>query len=1231
MVDGEIVRNWTGVSHVRTIRQFGAALTEARERAGLSVRQVAQRAGVPRTTVGDYFAGQSVPTAATARVLSEILVICGVTDSAALEAWEQALIRVRRAPGPAPAGAPRPYRGLAPFQPDDAEWFYGRERLVAELVAQTQPGRGLPLFVLGQSGAGKSSILRAGLIPVLRADGWETVLVTPGPRMPRLPDRTADRLLLVVDQFEELFTAPEPHAGFIDEVFSLAERSDVAVVCGMRADFYDRAIDHPRLAAALRRETVVVGAMTTDELRSAIEHPARQAGVDIEEGLVQLLLREFQPAESAGGGALPLLSHVLHATWEAGNRRRMTIDGYLSTGGIAHAVGQSADTAYLALTPHEQRLARSLMLRLVHVGDGVADTRRRIARSDLPPEYLDVLDRFVAERLVTIDANTISISHEALVHAWRRLREWLDADRDALRAHRRLQNAALAWVESHRDSSGLYRGTMLYAAEELAESVELTEVEREFVAAGLVERRREERDRRRQVRRLRRWVAALVVSVLVAAGLVAVVFDLRADAVADRNVAVSRQTALRADTLRSSDPALASQLALAAYRIAPTAEARSSLLESGHAPIVSRARGSDGTVAIALARDGSVLATGGADGSTRLWRVGDRRRLSPVGAPFPGAPGSIFGASLSPAGRVLALAGANHGLTLWDVSDARRPARLPAPEPGLPGTGYATAFSPDGRYLAVAGQGGLRLWRLDADNAPRALVLATDLGGDGKAVAFSADGTLLAAGGLGETVYLWRLDGVTPAPGPVRKVSGAVNGLAFHPDGRTLAVAASDRAVHLVDITEGTADTSLTGFAGPVYSVHYSDDGLRLAAGVSDSDTHVWRLPGGQPPQVLPHPGPVTATIFLPGTHSLLTASADGHARLWSLPGGEIIGRAAPISTVTFGPQDHTLAVSASSAGDGPGTVSWVGVPASSEVLGTAVADLGFSGASALSRDGALLATGNADGTTRLWRPGNLTKPATLLATLTGPTDLIESVAFNSDATLLAIGSDDHRVHLWDIHSPAAPRLLTTMAEPTNIVMTVAFSPDGTMLAAASVDNNAYLWDITHPSSPGPAQRITGHTNYAYAVTFSPDSRVLAVGSADKTVTLWRVENRSTPREIGNPLVGPTNYVYGVAFTPDGALLAVVSTDGTVWIWNVTDPAHPSVDATLRTENSFYALDISDDGGTLAVGDAEGTTHLWPLHPEPVATRICADKGEPLTHDEWTQFIPDLEFRPPCD
>jgi WD40 repeat protein len=1280
MIDGAEQRDSLDPSSIHSTAEFGAALTELRDRAGLSVRQVAQAVKVPRTTVGDYFAGRSLPSAAMSWVLPEILVRCGVVDSDLVDKWQETLIRVRRAPGPARADSPVPYRGLQAFQPEDREWFHGRDKLVAALteIVTTQGESSGPLFVIGPSGAGKSSLLRAGLIPALTSAEpniddrrWHWRLLTPAmlfadPAQARcaveqLVDPSAGicgRLLIVVDQFEELFTGSIPdteRTAFIEALCSLVTPgSPVVVVLGMRSDFYDQAVRYPLLATALQRPTVVVGPMSEEELRAAIVRPAQQAGVELEDGLVELLLRDMHPHGQDGrqwqdGGALPLLSHVLLATWQAGNRRRLAAAGYLATGGLAHAVGQSADAVYLGLSPAQQRLARSLFLRLVQVGEDSADTRRSVARHELThdPGMAAVLDQFVAQRLITVDAAAVQMSHEALVHAWPRLREWLDTDRDGLRLRRRLHAAATAWVDAGRDPGGLYRGAVLDAATTWAGNVgdsELTAMEREFLTASVTERTRQERDRRQQVRRLHRWVAALVVMVLVAAGLTTVVFKLRADAVHDRNLAVSRQAALQATTLRRSDPALAAQLALAAYRIAPTPEARSALLEAGVGPMVSRVRGSDGTIATGLSPDGRLMATGSANGTTRLWHVIDRRRLTPIGNDFPGAPGSIFAAAINPSGRLLALTGIGGALRIWDIADPTHPEPLPEPPRGLTGTGYAAAFSSDGHYLAAAGQGGIRVWALDPTGTPGALVLSADLAGDAKALAFSPDNRLLAAGGLGRQIQLWSLDGSIPAsPGPpITGLPGVVNSLAFSPDGTTLAVGSGDMAVYLWDITHpdhpARTGQPLTGFTGPVYAVTYSLDGAELAAGSADSTVHIWDLVTHRERPVLHNPGPVTATTYLPRSHALLTAVADGHARLWDLPGGMITDAPGPISTVAFKPDGHAIAVSSSTGGAGgaEGNVAWSDLtdpdhptPTGHPVTPPAGASR-FTGATALTPDGTLLAAGSSDGTSRLWNVSNPDHPTPVGPTLTGPTAAIESLVFSPDTHTLAVGSDDHRVYLWDISTPATPRLQATLTDATNIVLTIAFSPDGHTLAAASVDYNAYLWDITNPTQPHHLHTITGHTNYAYAVAFSPDSHTLAIGSADKTVSLWNVTDTTNPQRIGQPLHGPTNYVFALTFTPDHPLLIAVSTDATVWIWDLTTLNKPNPYATLHTTSPAYAIALSPDHTTLATGTADKTTYLWTLNTDTLATKICTTAGDIITPNEWNQYIPDLPYTPPC-
>lgn len=1297
-------------SAINTTKEFGVALTKLRDRAGMSVRSVAQAVGVPRATIGDYFAGKSLPGVEMSWVLPKILVQCGVSDPVVVETWLQALIRVRRTPGPVPANSPAPYRGLESFQPEDAEWFHGRDQLVQSVVnhVHARRRRGGLLFVIGPSGVGKSSLLRAGLIPALGAeptDGdaprWLWRLLTPGrsplgqlvesltgsvraaeelegrlrvdPSEARCVARelvksltalnhTASRLLIIVDQFEELFMVPITDAErlvFIDVLCALAAAdSPMVVVLGMRSDFYDKAVWYRQLAAALQAPTVVVGPMSEDELRAAIIQPAQRARADIEDGLVELLLRDFQPLDSDGrhahdSGALPLLSHALLATWRSGSRRKLTTAGYLATGGVAHAVGQSANTVYLSLTETQQRVARSLFLRLVHLGDRSVDTRRRVTREELPDhpnaDLVEVLARFVEQRLITVDADTVQISHEALVHAWSRLREWLDADREGLRVHRRLQTAAISWQEAGYDPSSLYRGVSLAAAQEWADAAdhtaELNAVEFSFLNASLEEQARQSRDKRKQVRRLRQWVAALVVAVLVAGGLVIAVFELRSNALNDRNLAVSRHAALQAADLRSTDPALAAQLALAAYRIAPTSEARSSLLDAGVGPMVSRVRGSDGTIANAVSPDGQVLATGGADGIVRLWRVSDQGRLDQVGSTFAAAPNSIYGAAINGTGRLLAVTGLDRVLRLWDISDPTHPEPLPDPQLSLPGTGYAVTFSPGGQYLAVVGQGGIRVWTLDLFGMPDSLALATALDGDIKAVAFSPDGQLLAAGGLGQSVHFWRLDGSSPPSSldtPITGLPSGVYSLVYSPDGQTLAIGSGNRAVYMWDVRNPDRPVlngePLTGFTGPVYAVEYSDDGRWLAAGSSDSTVYLWETVTRRQLAFLPHSGPVTGVVYLPNSHKLITAAADGYARLWTLPGGVITGLPGPVSTIAFGPSSPELAVSSSAGGvsGDEGTVEWwdISDPHHPVPTGHAVeSPVGasrFTGASVLSPNGQLLAVGSSDGSSRLWDVRTPTNPVLLGEPLTGPTASLQTLAFTPDSRILAIGGDDHRVFLWDLRTPAAPHLLAILTDSQNIVMTVAFSPDGHLLAAASADHKVYLWDISDPTRPRLVQRIFGHTNYAYAVAFSPDGNTLAVGSADKTVSLWDIRDNTQPRQIGQSLVGPTNYVYAVTFASDGRLLTAVSTDGTVWLWDISRIERPHVFATLRATDSVFAVAVSPDGQTLAAGTTDKSVRLWSLDPEKAATSICTTAGNTINEAEWEQYIPDLDYNPPC-
>jgi transcriptional regulator with XRE-family HTH domain/ABC-type dipeptide/oligopeptide/nickel transport system ATPase component len=531
---------------IATQQDFGRELSLVRQRAGLTVREVARTAGLPASTAGDYFSGRHLPPAGQPGLLPEILAACGETDPARVREWTNALGRARRAPGRRASGARAPYRGLASFQPGDAPWFFGRAEITDRLVALASgasagadgaaasphgaapSAAGVPLAVVGPSGSGKSSLLRAGLIPrLLAADGPAA-----GP-------------VIVVDQFEEVFTAcrdEEQRQAFIGALCALSGR--VVVVLALRADFYDRALRYPELAATLQERQVVLGPMSQAQVRSAIVEPARLARLDVEDGLVEVLLRELAPRTADGGqpgaayeaGALPLLSHALLATWEHSRGGKLTVADYQASGGIRDAIARTAEEVYAGLTDSQQDMTRRLFLRLVHVADDAPETRSTAALSDLPGQQdaapaSDLLGRFVDARLITMEADTAQITHDALLTAWPRLRAWIDTGHENLRIRRRVSESARAWAEAGRDNAALLRGSQLAVARDWAADQQnadnLSRLACEFVDASVAQQNTRQQAERSRTRRLHRLVAALTALVLVTIGLAGYAFQQR--------------------------------------------------------------------------------------------------------------------------------------------------------------------------------------------------------------------------------------------------------------------------------------------------------------------------------------------------------------------------------------------------------------------------------------------------------------------------------------------------------------------------------------------------------------------------------------------------------------------------------------------------------------------------------------------------------------------------------
>ena len=1136
-----------------------------------------------------------------------------------------------------------PYKGLQPFQEADAPYFFGRGALVERLVGRLEEAGPFARFlaVVGPSGSGKSSLVQAGLIPALRggalpgASRWFVAGMVPGEhpldeleaallrvavRQPEgwtqalradaqgllraaalmLPDE--GELLLVVDQFEELFTrTAEPAeaewamAALYAAVAEPASR--IRVVITLRADFYDRPLLHPQFCQLLQQRTEVVVPLSAEELAQAVRGPAGLVGAELEGGLAATIVADVieQP------GALPMFQYALTELFEQREGRRLTVAGYRTGGGVSGALARRAEEVYRGLDKAGQATAQHLLLHLAIPGEGAYDARRRVLRSDLMdlqiPKVADtrraldqVLDAFSRWRLLLFDrdaatrAPTVEVAHEALLTAWGRLRGWLEESQADLRMERLLATAAGEWTAAGQEPGFLLQGARLSHFEGWAAGsrVALTGDERVFLAESVAARQAREAEeaarRRRELeaaqalaeeqrrraeeqalgaQRLRRRALLLAGALLVAVILAAAAVFLGGQAQRNASLAATRE----AQALTSAD--------LAATRRVE-AETEAGLRATAEQEAVQDRQNAEEQARLAAARELAAAALNQLEVDPELavllaLQAVDRAQTpETVNALHRTVPSlhllhilshpmaMVSGAAISPDGRYVATSSYDQTAKLWDLASGRELLSLPH------GTNLcAIAYSPDGSRLATAGWDGvLRVWQLSPGetwSARQVLTIAAhnDMILD---VAFSPDGSRLATGGLDATARIWdaatgrhllTLTGHT-AGNPVAIVGMyGVTDLDFSPDGARLATAGADGTGRVWDVATGQQLLLLAGHGGALFGVDFAPDGTRLATSSQDNTTRIWDVsPGASQGRLLTVIPQGYTVAFGPDGVQLAVFGSEGTARVWDAETGQ-----------------ELLALSGHTAG-------------------------GFE--SAFTPDGTRLVTVSEDRTARVWD----LSPDHEILTMVSPIGPPWFLGFSPDGRRLLAGGPAGQAVIWDSGSGQP---LLTLASGSSWVSAV-FSPDGARVLT-SRDNAAQVWD----AGTGQALlTLEGHTDYVMGVVFSPDGRRLATASQDGTARVWDAASGQELLSVTSVShVRVTSVMWGVAISPDGKYLATAGGDRTVTIWDMTsgNAVH-----TLPMDNQVNFVRFSPDGNSLAAGDKEGVVKVWAItSPAPVA------------------------------
>ena len=1197
-----------------------------------------------------------------------------------------------------------PYQGLFAFREENAHLFFGRETFVDQLVNMVQQK---PIvLVTGSSGSGKSSVVYAGLVPYLRQSGeWEIAELRPGPEpiqalvatlspflVADVPEfertrmnyqlaeemlrehtsllelvtqilqnnESGQQMLLVIDQFEELYTLCSDEGmrhRFLDMILEATSapvfQFKLYVVLTLRVDFLGQVLSHRVFADRLYQADIKLGPMNRNEMARAIANPATQQGVNFEEGLVERILNDVGNEP----GTLPLLQFALTQLWSNQHEGQLTHQAYESINGVTGALARYADHIYGALDIPEQAQARRVLMRLVRPGESTEDTRRLAYRSELDIADWELAQQLVDARLMvagrTPDGQeTVEVVHEALIEKWQKLQEWINEDRAFHTWQDRLWTAMRQWDASNRDEDALLRGVLLIEAESWfsERQTDLSQAEQNYIQSSIALRKHHEaqglKAQQSRERSRRAIIFSLALGLVVA--LLLAVFSLgQWQRSRDQQlIALSNQLAAQAIShAESQETDLAQLLSLESYRLVDSLESRSallvSLLRSPYRNILRHYK--NPVSAAALGSDSRLLVTLEANGTIELADAKTGQVINQLPHEHLGKVNTI---ALSPNNQIIASGDDTGLIVIWDISNPNDPKILQ--KINQPTGVSKVVFSPDDQTVAAGGADSrIFLWNVSTGQLEGDPLIGHT--GDVRSLAISPNGRWLASGSVNnawatmdEVVILWDLSEAAPQGHQLAGLTDDVNDVTFSSDGRLVAACSTDGGIMLWNVETQhpisepfyhSSSEQSASVALPQIKIALSPDQQTLASGGADGEIILWDLTTGKP-QREPLParaGAINDLEFSRDGHTLVSANDDGAVILWAID--VQLGESLPkldqrIWSLAFNPAAITKPQLISGSEDG--TIIFWDITSGQSVGQYIKGHSEHVNSVAVSPLGGILATGSDDRTIRLWDVSTgelLTKP------LIGHTDSVLNVTFSPNGQILASTSRDETIILWDMST------FQTLGKPlighTDDVWESAFSFDGKILASASWDGSIILWDIAAQKAIG--LPLIGHQGAVVSVSASPVERILASAGRDGKIILWDI---ATGQPIKTLSQGSPGTVWRVAFSPDGKTLASAGCarltargnceHGEIRLWDVTTGRQLG-QSFVGHQDVAWAITFSPDGKKLASGSRDGTIIVWDLDLNSWIRRACDIANRNFTEAEWQQYLGDEAYHTMCN